>query len=218
VKIRVRCFAAAREAVGRGELEVELPDGSRAADLFARLEEEFPRLKGLASSLVLSINQEYSSLQRLLAEGDEVALIPPVSGGQDFYRVTDQPLSLDSLARVVSRNTSGAIAAFLGIVREFSRGRRVLYLEYEAYKEMAEVTLKKIGEEVKKRWTVDALAIVHRVGRLEIGEASVAIIVSAPHRKEALEACAYAIERLKADAPIWKKEVWGGGEEWIAGS
>jgi molybdopterin synthase catalytic subunit len=151
----------------------------------------------------------------VLAEGDEVALIPPVSGGVDLYEITQHPLSLDALVTTVGQNTSGAVASFLGIVREFARGRRVEYLEYDAYPEMATASMRQIGDEIRKRWPVDRIAIVHRIGRLTIGEASVAIAVSSPHRREALEACAYAIERLKEIVPIWKKEVWTDGAEWI---
>ncbi len=132
-----------------------------------------------------------------------------------MYKVTREPLALDPLAAQVARNTAGAVATFLGIVRELSRGRQVVHLEYEAYPEMAEATMRQIGQEIRAKWPVDDIAIVHRIGVLRIGEASVAIAVSAPHRHAALEACAYAIERVKAIVPIWKKEVWSDGSQWI---
>lgn len=135
-----------------------------------------------------------------------------------MYQVTDKPLSVDPILKAISRPTCGAVALFVGVVREPSRGRNVLYLEYEAYREMAEAKLREIGEEIKTKWSVEEVAIVHRVGRLGVGEASVIVAVSAPHRKEALGACAYGIERVKEIVPIWKKEVWEGGEEWIMGS
>lgn len=135
-----------------------------------------------------------------------------------FIEVTEAPLSLDPLLKAVSRPNCGAVAFFVGIVRGPSRGRDILYLEYEAYREMAEAKMREIAEAIKIQWPVEEIAIVHRVGRLEIGEASVIVAVSAPHRKEALEACAYGIERVKEVVPIWKKEVWEGGEEWIMGS
>jgi molybdopterin synthase catalytic subunit len=153
-----------------------------------------------------------------LADGDEVALLPPVSGGVDLYEITESPVSLDALVAAVGQNTSGAVASFLGIVREFARGRQVRSLEYDAYPEMATATMRRIGEEIRSRWPVDRIAIVHRIGRLAIGEASVAIAISSPHRREALEACAYAIERLKEIVPIWKKEIWTDGAEWIGSS
>lgn len=219
MRIRLRVFASVREIVGSGELSLDVPDGCTLGQLVQRLGETYPRLRGLASSLLLAVNREYRPVEYPLADGDEVGLIPPVSGGTeggpDLYRLTDQPLSLDALARQVGVRTSGAVASFLGIVRESSRGRRVTSLEYEAYPEMAEATMRQIGEEIRARWPVDALAIVHRTGRLAIGEASVAIAVASPHRRQALEACAYAIERLKEIVPIWKKEVWEDGSEWI---
>jgi molybdopterin synthase catalytic subunit len=132
-----------------------------------------------------------------------------------MYKVTSEPLALDPLVAQVARSTSGAVATFLGIVREFSRGRRVVHLEYEAYPEMAEATMRQIGEEIRRKWDVDAIAIVHRVGVLQIGQASVAIAISAPHRQAALEACAYAIERVKEIVPVWKKEVWSDGSQWV---
>jgi molybdopterin synthase catalytic subunit len=132
-----------------------------------------------------------------------------------MFEITDRPIVPEALVRAVSRSSSGAIATFLGVVREQTRGRRVLLLEYEAYGEMAIPKMREIADEIRRKWEVDEIAIVHRVGRLEIGEASVAIAVSAPHRHQALAACAHAIERLKETVPIWKKEVWTDGEEWV---
>ena len=129
--------------------------------------------------------------------------------------ITDQQLSLEPLVNAVRRSSSGAIATFLGVVREQTRGRKVLYLEYEAYREMAIPKMREISEEIRRKWEVDDIAMVHRIGHLLIGEASVAIAVSAPHRHQALAACAYAIDRLKETVPIWKKEVWTDGEEWV---
>jgi molybdopterin converting factor subunit 1 len=215
MKIRVRFFAAVRDIMGQRELLLDLPGGSTADGLLQRLVAEYPGLAGLGASVRLSVNREYVDGDRPLADGDEVALIPPVSGGLDRYEIVDERLSLDALASSVGQNTSGAIASFLGVVREVSLGRQVQYLEYDAYPEMAVATMRAIGEEIRQRWPVDRVAIVHRVGRLEIGEASVAIVVSSPHRREALQACAYAIERLKQIVPVWKKEVWTDGQQWI---
>lgn len=215
MKIRMRLFASAREVVGKQEVIVDVPEGVTAADLLTQLVAQHPDLRRLAPSLKLAVNHEYVEGGRRLAEGDEVALIPPVSGGVDLFEVTESPLSLDVMARTVGQNTSGAIASFLGVVREFSRGRRVDHLEYDAYPEMAVAKMRQIGDEIHARWPVDLVAMVHRVGRLTVGEASVAIAVASPHRQEALQACAYAIERLKEIVPIWKKEVWADGSEWI---
>jgi molybdopterin synthase catalytic subunit len=169
----------------------------------------------LLPALKIAVNHEYADVERVLTENDEVALIPPVSGGVDVFEIADSPPSLDALVTAAAQDTSGAVASFLGVVRGYARGRRVRYLEYDAYREMAVPKMRQIGEEIRARWPVDRVAIVHRVGRLSIGEASVAIAVSAPHRREALQACAYAIERLKEIVPIWKKEVWTDGAEWI---
>jgi molybdopterin converting factor subunit 1 len=211
----MKCFASVRDILGLRETVLDLPDGTTAAGLLDRLILDQPRLLGLAPSLLLAVNREYVDKSRILVEGDEVALIPPVSGGVDLYEISEAPLSLDALAQEVGQNTSGAVASFLGIVREFARGRQVEYLEYDAYPEMAVTKMQQIGEEIRHRWPIDRIAIQHRIGRLAIGEASVAIAVSSPHRREALQACAYAIERLKEIVPIWKKEVWTDGAEWI---
>jgi molybdopterin synthase catalytic subunit len=214
--IRVLCFAAVREIVGKRELVMEVPDGITAEELFRRLAEAHVGLGEVVPSLRAAVNREYAAATQVLRNGDEVALIPPVSGGaEDLYEITESPLSADALIRAVTRNTSGAIASFTGVVREFARGRQVVRLEYDAYPEMALAKMRDIGAEIRARWPVDGVAIAHRIGRLGIGEASVIIAVSAPHRREALEACAYAIERLKSLVPIWKKEVWADGSEWI---
>jgi len=135
-----------------------------------------------------------------------------------MFDITDRSLSLEPLVSAVTRSSSGAVASFLGVVREQTRGRQVLYLEYEAYREMAIPKMREIADEIHRKWKVDEIAMVHRIGHLEIGEASVAIAVSAPHRHQALAACAYAIDRLKETVPIWKKEVWTDGEEWVGPS
>jgi len=135
-----------------------------------------------------------------------------------MFDITDQPLSIEPLVSAVTRSSSGAVAIFLGVVREQTRGRQVLYLEYESYREMAIPKMREIADEIRRKWKVDEIAMVHRIGHLEIGEASVAIAVSAPHRHQALAACAYAIDRLKETVPIWKKEVWTDGEEWVGPS
>ena len=134
-----------------------------------------------------------------------------------MFLITDKPLELQSLIAKAVSEEDGAVASFLGVVRRHSRGNTVLYMEYEAYKEMAEKVLRQIGDEVRDRWPVDQVAIHHRVGRLEIGETSLVVVVTSPHRVEAFEACRYAVERVKAIAPIWKKEVWEGGESWVEG-
>jgi MoaE-MoaD fusion protein len=215
VKVRVKLFASVREIVGQRELVLDVPAGFTVSGLSHRLVSDHPRLLALMPSLQFAVNHEYADGERVLVDGDEVAAIPPVSGGVDVFEVTQDPLSLDRLAAAVAGRTSGAIAGFLGVVRGQSRGRQVDHLEYDAYAEMAVAKMRQIGEEIRSRWPVDRVAITHRVGRLGVGDASVAIAVSSPHRHEALQACAYAIERLKEIVPIWKKEVWSDGAEWI---
>jgi molybdopterin synthase catalytic subunit len=215
MKLTVKLFAGARDAVGERELDLDLPGPVTAGELLTSLAGTYPRLTPLVDALRLAVNREYAERSRVLGEGDEVALIPPVSGGADRMEVTAVPLSVDGVVRAVSRPTSGAVATFVGVVRESSRGRQVRSLEYDAYPEMATAKMREIATEIRQRWPVDDVAIVHRTGLLGIGEASVVIAVSSAHRKEALAACAFAIERLKAIVPIWKKEIWTDGSEWI---
>ena len=215
MRIRVKLFASVREIVGQKELILEVPDGMKASALPYRLAIEYPGMRALVAFLKIAVNHEYADGERVLIEGDEVALLPPVSGGVDAFEITETPLSLDAVTTAIGQDTCGAIASFLGIVRGFARGRRVDHLEYDAYPEMAIAKMQQIGDEIRARWPVDRIAIVHRVGRLGVGEASVAIAVASPHRHEVLQACAYAIERLKEIVPIWKKEVWSDGSEWI---
>jgi len=212
MRIKVRLFAAYREAVGRGEMSLEVEGALSPLDLWRRLGEEHPVLLEFGPSLLVAVNGEYAPLDRPLREGDEVAFIPPVSGGS--FRVTDEEIRLQELIDEVRDEEAGAMVTFLGTVRRHSRGREVQHLEYEAYPEMAERKLEEIGQEMQERWGV-RVAIVQRVGHLEVGEASVAIAVAAPHRREAFEAARYAIDRLKEIVPIWKKEFYEGGEEWI---
>jgi len=202
----VRLFAGLRERAGYSERE--LAGVARVADVWPAL-----GLGDEPDGLLYAVNREYADAGRELADGDEVALIPPVSGGS--FRVTEEPLSLDAVVGEVADGSAGAVATFLGTVRRESRGRTVLYLEYEAYAEMAEGVMAQIAADLEQRYDLWAVAIHHRVGRVEIGEASVAIAVSAPHREDALAACKEAIDTLKQTVPLWKKEVYEGGEEWI---
>jgi molybdopterin synthase catalytic subunit len=165
------------------------------------------------AGLVYAVNRAYVERDRTLAEGDEVALIPPVSGGA--FRLTEDPIDLAALVAEVEDERAGAIATFIGTVRAQSRGRKVVRLEYEAYEGMAESVMADLAGQLQERYDLCAVAITHRVGICEIGEASVAIAVSAPHRQDALAACKDAIDTLKETVPLWKKEVYEGGEEWI---
>jgi molybdopterin synthase catalytic subunit len=202
----VRLFAALRERAGWSEREL---DGvARVADVWPAL-----GLGDEPPGLLYAVNREYAPPERELADGDEVALIPPVSGGA--FRLSDAPLSLDAVVDEVRSDEAGAIATFTGTTRVHSRGRTVTHLEYEAYQGMAEEVMAQIADELKHRYELCEVAIHHRVGRVGIGETSVVIAVSAPHRRDALAACKDAIDSLKETVPLWKKEVYEGGEEWV---
>jgi MoaE-MoaD fusion protein len=208
VNIAVRLFAGLRERAGTGSRRVELPEGARVSDLWPTLD-----LGQEPPGLLYAVNRRYAAAETALADGDEVALIPPVSGGD--FRLSAHGLSLDAVVREVRREEAGAIATFTGTVRNRSRGRDVVHLEYEAFEGMAEEVMSTLAEELRGRYSLCGIAIHHRVGRVEIGEPSVVIAVSAPHRADALAACREAIDTLKQTVPLWKKEVYEGGEEWI---
>jgi molybdopterin synthase catalytic subunit len=208
VQVSIRLFAGLRERAGTGSRRLELDDGATLADVWPALD-----LGDEPSGLLYAVNKRYANVETELADGDEVALIPPVSGGD--FRLTAEPLSLDAVVREVQRDEAGAVASFLGTVRNRSRDRDVLYLEYEAYEGMAEETMADLARELAERHDLLDVAIHHRVGRVEIGEPSVAIAVSSRHRAAALAACKEAINTLKQTVPLWKKEVYEGGEEWI---
>jgi len=208
MQVRIRLFAGLRERAGTGARTLDLTDGAKLGDVWPAL-----GLGDEPSGLLYAVNKRYAERATALTDGDEVAVIPPVSGG-DFL-VTAEPLSLDAVVREVQRDEAGAVATFLGTVRRRSRDRNVLYLEYEAYEGMAEQTMAELARELTERHELLAVAIHHRVGRVEIGEPSVVIAVSSPHRASALAACKEAIDTLKGRVPLWKKEVYEGGEEWI---
>ncbi len=225
MKAKVRFFARLAEVAGTRETEVELGEGLSAGDAFRLLCQRFPELADHADSLMYAVNAEYVPPDHPLQAGDELALIPPVSGGsrarpepgEGLFEVTTEPLDPQRLIDHVRKDESGAVAAFLGVVRNSSLGRRVLYLEYDAYPEMATRVMRQIAEEAMERWPLSDVAMQHRTGRLEIGETSLLIAVSSPHREEAFEACHHLVDRFKEVVPIWKKEVWEDGEVWIEG-
>ena len=226
MKVSVRLFAGLHDIVGRREVELELLDGATVADLRSQLGSRYPAVVPFMSTLVCAVNEEYVNNEYRLSPNDQVALIPPVSGGSSdvdeetaaaHFRVTDEPLDPQRLVDLVRHDESGAVALFYGVVRNHSRGRRVLYLEYDAYPSMALKKMREVADEARCRWEITDIAISHRIGRLEIGETSLLVAVSAPHRREAFEACHYAVDRIKEIVPIWKKEVWEGGESWVEG-
>jgi molybdopterin synthase catalytic subunit len=206
MRVNVRLFAGLRELAGRSSLELQ--DVASVADVWPRL-----GLGDEPAGLLYAVNREYVSREHALMDGDEVALIPPVSGGS--FRLSPEPLDVAAVLREAESPDAGALASFVGTVRRRSRDRDVLHLDYEAYEEMAEEMLAQLGAELTDRHGLTRVAIHHRLGRVEIGEPSVVIAVSAAHRAAALDACREAIETLKTSIPLWKKEVYNGGEEWI---
>jgi molybdopterin synthase catalytic subunit len=217
VRVRVRLFARYREATGHERLDVELPEDSTVESAWAAVVRRHPELERYRPFTLFAVGQDYVEPAHRLAPDDELCLFPPVSGGaDDVYRVVEHPLSADAVAAMVDAPGAGGVALFSGVVRNETGGRPVKFLEYEAHAPMAEAKLREIGETVRARWPgVKRLAMLHRVGRLEIGESSVLIGVSAAHRAEAFEACRYAIDTLKRTVPIWKKEHFEDGEVWV---
>jgi MoaE-MoaD fusion protein len=220
MKIQVRYFASIRELMGVKSSEIELAAGATVAEALAMIQDGDPKRERAIRSCMAMVNQEYVQSTHPLRDGDELALIPPVSGGQQEpapkrFIVTDQPLVTERIEQLVQSPAAGGTALFVGTVRDRARGQGVLELEYEAYAPAAEKMLERIGDEIAERWTVEHVAIAHRTGLLQIGEASVIIGVSSAHRAEAFEACRYAIERIKEIVPIWKKEFYEGGSTWI---
>jgi len=219
MRVRVLFFGLLREITGTSQEEIDLPGAPSADDLFDRYANRFPKLNGHKSSIVLARNREFVAPATPLADGDEVAFLPPVSGGADdeVVAIVRSPIDSRALAARLLRGEAGAVVTFEGVTRNNSGGRTTRYLEYEAYEPMALTQMRAIVSEIKQRWPVDRVGIVHRLGRLGIGETSVAIVVTSAHRKPAFEACHYAIDRLKKIVPIWKKEFFADGEVWVEG-
>jgi molybdopterin converting factor subunit 1 len=232
VRVRVLFFGAARDAVGHDELELRLEPRSNVTSAFKQLLAEYPALDRFGSSLLFAVNQEYALPDREISDGDELAILPPVSGGsgagsadvssattseRDFFELTTDPIDVGAIARRVVLPECGATVTLDGYAREWTRSRRTLYLIYEAYAPMALAEMKRLGQQAHEKFEIAHLGIVHRTGRLEIGETSVVIAVSAPHRRDAFEACEWTIRELKRNVPIWKKEVFEDGEVWVEG-
>jgi molybdopterin synthase catalytic subunit len=214
--VDIRYFAMIREIVGRSRERRPVAEGATAGDLFDALVAEHPRLERLKPVVLPMVNQVYVPVDHLLRDGDEVAFIPPVSGGDaKRFRIQSEPLDPRDIEALVANPGAGAMATFIGTVRDHGRGKSVTHLDYEAYAPAAELTLAQIGDEIRERWGVEHVAIAHRVGSLAVGEASVVISVASPHRDAAFEACRYAIERIKEIVPIWKKEHYADGAAWL---
>ncbi len=234
ISIHVRTFAGLREALGFSETEIALPVGTDVAGLVAQLAADYPAARLTTRRYTVAVNRAYAPPDRVLAEGDEVGLIPPVSGGSGDlvgaesprpYQITDRPISLDDVAARVAAPERGGITLFAGTVRGVTAGKdgasgsfTTDYLEYEAYPEMAEASFVDIAAEARARWPgISGVAVVHRIGRLEVGDVAVGIAVAAAHRADTFDACRYIIDRIKAIAPIWKREVGPDGASWVEG-
>jgi len=259
MQVSVLFFGLARDLAGVAEERLDIAEGGHLGDLWRQCQARFPRLGEMADSLVTAVNQEIAEGSQPLRDGDEVAFLPPVSGGTGDDRpglpplsdaasegappvsgrecddrseisnfrfeiskshsccLTRQPIPTRHLAQSLKAPEDGAVVAFEGIVRNHSRGKRTLHLEYEAYEPMALAKMEEIAQEAKQKFAIDRIGVIHRLGRLEIGETSVAIIVTAAHRRAAFEACHYAIDRLKQTVPIWKKEYFEDGAVWAEG-
>src|SRR5579863_5334320 len=223
MRVRVLFFGQLKEIVGVAEDDAELSEGARVEDLFERYGRRYPKLAEFRSSIAASVNQEYAAWRAPLSPGDEVAFLPPVSGGQqaavaeDIFLLVREPIRSPELVESLKAPDDGAVVVFDGFVRNNFKGQRTLYLEYEAYEPMAHAKMREIGAEIRAKFPIHRLAMVHRLGRLEIGDTSVLIAVSSPHRAAAFDACRYAIDTLKRAVPIWKKEFFAGGAAWAEG-
>jgi len=228
MKIGVLFFGVLKDVVGRADEIVDLPEGARVQEVLTHYAQEAPRFEAMAPSLAISVNQEYSGADRVLREGDEIGLLPPVSGGSaesgkvpgevhGEVRIVRERIDAEAVVARLKQPADGAAVIFDGVVRDNSRGRRTLYLNYEAYEAMALKQLESLAVEARMRFGVRAASIIHRLGRLEIGETSVLIVVAAAHRGAAFEACRWIIDTLKKTVPIWKKEYFEDGAVWADG-
>jgi molybdopterin converting factor subunit 1 len=218
MRVRILFFGMLKDLVGKSSDSLDLPDGALVRDVVERYLAEFPGMRKSMGSLAMAVNQEYAGPETALKSGDEVALLPPVSGGSGkVASIVRNPIDTQGVLRRIKRHEDGAVAVFEGVVRNQTRGRRTLYLDYEAYEEMALGKMEGLAEESLKQFQVREVALVHRLGRLEIGETSVLIVVAAAHRAPAFDACRWLIDKLKRTVPIWKKEYFEDGAVWADG-
>ena len=229
ITIQILLFGAARDEVGDKAIEISIGAPATVASVFETLSNRFTGLKKFGRSLLFAVNQEYADRSQSLQNNDELAIFPPVSGGsqaelkdpraatKDFFEITREPIDVGAVARRVVLPECGATVSLDGYAREWTAGRRTVSLEYEAYEPMALKELERLGEQAHEKFAIAHIGVVHRIGRLAIGETSVVIAVSAPHRKAAFEACEWAIRELKRTVPIWKKEIFEDGEKWVEG-
>ena len=223
MRVRVLFFGQLKDITGLTQDDAELSDGARVEDLFERYGRRFPKLAEFRASIAASVNQEYAAWRAPLSPGDEVAFLPPVSGGQqiavaeDIFQFVREPIAARAILDAMKAPENGALVVFDGFVRNNFKGQRTLYLEYEAYEPMADAKMREIGAQIREQFSIHRLVIIHRLGRLEVGETSVLIAVSSAHRAAAFDACRYAIDTLKRSVPIWKKEYFAGGAVWAEG-
>jgi len=226
MQIRVLFFGRLKDIVGTSEDQAEVSEGERVEDLFARYGRKFPELAGFRASVVASVNQEFAEWRASLAPGDEVAFLPPVSGGstpleaaveENLCALVRTPIPTSEIVAQLKAPPDGAVVVFEGIVRNHSGKRSSLYLEYEAYEAMALAKVREIGVEMREKFSIRRYAMIHRLGRLEIGETAVLVAVCSAHRAAAFDACRYGIDTLKRTAPIWKKEFFADGAAWAEG-
>lgn len=226
MQVRVLFFGRLKDIVGRSEESAEVSEGARVEDLFARYGNSFPELARFRSSVVASVNQEFAEWRAPLTSGDEVAFLPPVSGGavpagatieENLCALVRRPIETAEIVASLKAPRDGAVVVFEGIVRNHSGNRTTLYLEYEAYEAMAIAKMREIGEHMREKFQIRRFAMVHRLGRLEISETSVLIAVCSAHRAAAFDACRFGIDTLKSSVPIWKKEFFRDGAAWAEG-
>ncbi len=221
MKIRVLLFGVLKDMLARSVDTIDLPEGARVREVILYYSKVSPRFEAMVPSLAISVNQEYSRPDRALREGDEVGLLPPVSGGSAEdgceVRLVRERIDTEAVVARLKRPADGAAVIFDGVVRDNTRGRRTLYLDYEAYEAMALKQMETLAVEARARFGVRGASIVHRLGRLQIGETSVLIVVAAAHRGAAFEACRWIIDTLKKTVPIWKKEYFEDGAVWADG-
>ena len=227
--VRILFFGVLKDLAGQGGESLDLPEDSTLGDVLSYYEARIPRLKELASSIAMSVNQEYAGPEAKLSQGDEIALLPPVSGGSGQLKgsepkgrpkhaaIVRERIETRSVLEGIKRAEDGAAVVFEGVVRDSSRGRRTLYLDYEAYEDMAVKQMEELADQALSRFPIRDVAILHRLGRLEIGETSVLIVVASAHRAAAFDACRWLIDSLKRTVPIWKKEYFQGGVAWADG-
>lgn len=219
IRVTALLFGQAREFAGATTLDLEVEAPATVATAFDALKTKHPKLAAMERSLLFAVNEEYALPSQPLADHDRLAVLPPVSGGAapegDFVEITREPIDIAGLRARLLAGESGAVVIFDGVARNNTKGRATLYLEYEGYNEMALRTFEQVCHEVHERWPINRVGIVHRLGRIEVTESSVVIVVTSAHRKVAFEACHYAIDRLKKIAPIWKKEYFEDGAVWV---